>query len=157
MKVFFGIILLIFMLGCTGKKKHYPNETELQKLFQLQTDFKVISSKLVNIDSDKDLETLLVIEEKDIERILILKKNGKDSYTGLYNFPFRNDIHKDLSYSKKLKKWITSKKHHSQVIKRILVESLAGDDFNSLFVEVLQKKVIRFTPIFLLIDRENVF
>ncbi|EMY77307.1 hypothetical protein LEP1GSC060_3108, partial [Leptospira weilii serovar Ranarum str. ICFT] len=137
--------LLVFLfVGCSSKT---PSDSRIVELLFSSVDQKnpdVLLKKVGNLDEDPELESFALVRNGTEEVLGVFKKKGGEwSLLGKFSFSLLNigPLHYDVSKSS----WLpgesdSEKKEAGFVVKRILMEELPGDGFNSLFLEVLSEE-----------------
>ncbi|MBE8363846.1 LIC13341 family surface-exposed protein [Leptospira borgpetersenii] len=137
------ILFIIFLsVGCSSKM---PSDSKIVELLFPSADQKnpdVLLKKVGNLDEDQELESFSLVRNGTEEVLGIFKKKeGEWFLLGKFSFSLLNigPLHYDPSKFS----WLPSdsgKKEVGFVVKRILMEELPGDGFNSLFLEVLSEE-----------------
>ncbi|WP_167731725.1 LIC13341 family surface-exposed protein [Leptospira stimsonii] len=140
------ILILIFVaVSCSSKT---PSDSRIVELLLSPSEQKnpdVALKKVGNLDEDPDLESFALVRNGTEEVLGIFKKkSGEWSLIGKFSFSLLNigPLHYDASKSS----WLPGEGENPQtkeagfVVKRILMEELPGDGFNSLFLEVLSEE-----------------
>ncbi|EQA82433.1 putative lipoprotein [Leptospira alstonii serovar Pingchang str. 80-412] len=143
--LFLAHALLVFLsVGCSSK---IPSDSRIVELLFSSADKKnpdVLLKKVGNLDEDPELESFALVRNGTEEVLGVFKKQGGEwSLLGKFSFSLLNigPLHYDVSKSS----WLpgesdSEKKEAGFVVKRILMEELPGDGFNSLFLEVLSEE-----------------
>ncbi|MDV6236075.1 hypothetical protein CH379_010620 [Leptospira ellisii] len=146
----FRKIVLLFILsgigaGCASKT---PSDSKIVELLFSAEERKnpdVILKKAGNLDEDPELESFALVRNGTDEVLgTFQKKDGEWVLDGKVSFSLLNigPLHYDPSKSS----WIPGESETSRskeagyVVKRILMEELPGDGFNTLFLEVLSEE-----------------
>ncbi|EMN45660.1 LIC13341 family surface-exposed protein [Leptospira weilii] len=142
---FLGQVLIIFLfLGCSPKM---PSDSRIVELLFSSADRKnpnVLLKKAGNLDEDQELESFSLVRNGTEEVLGIFKKKeGEWFLLGKFSFSLLNIG--PLRYDSSKSSWLSGesdsgKKESGFVVKRILMEELPGDGFNSLFLEVLSEE-----------------
>ncbi len=141
------ILFLFFILGflavCNSKT---PSDSKIISLTIPSAEEKspdVILKKVGNLDEDPALESFALVRN-GTEEILAVFKQEKGEWTLKFKLPFSLLNIGPLVYDPKLSSWKPGEdeknKEAGYVVKRILMEELPGEDFNSLFLEVLSEE-----------------
>jgi len=138
------LILSSFILNCS-KPRLGPSDNEILKSVLAENEKKspkVISTKSVNLDEDKEFESIALVRNGTEEILCVFKKEGeiwklnfKKNFSLLNSGPFEYDTAQ--------KSWKASKNEKDSegfIVKRILVGELPGDSFNSIFLEILSEE-----------------
>ncbi|PJZ71571.1 hypothetical protein CH373_01335 [Leptospira perolatii] len=138
------LLLLPFLFGCNTKT---PSDSNIISLVIDSTQEKnpdVILKKVGNLDEDPDLECFALVRNGTEEILSVLKKekNGDWKLVSKNTFSLLNIG--PLAYNPKTSSWQADdskpQKEAGYIVKRILMEELPGDEFNSLFLEVLSEE-----------------
>ncbi|AXR67735.1 LIC13341 family surface-exposed protein [Leptospira mayottensis] len=137
------ILLIIFLsVGCSSKT---PSDSRIVELLFSSADQKnpnVLLKKVGNLDEDQELESFSLVRNGTEEVLGIFKKKEGEWFL-LRKFSFSLLNIGPLHYDSSKSSWLPSdsgKKEAGFVVKRILMEELPGDGFNSLFLEVLSEE-----------------
>ncbi|EKO76950.1 MULTISPECIES: LIC13341 family surface-exposed protein [Leptospira] len=137
------IPFVIFLsVGCSSKT---PSDSRIVELLFSSADQKnpnVLLKKAGNLDEDQELESFSLVRNGTEEVLGIFKKKGGEWFLlGKFSFSLLNIG--PLYYDSSKSSWLpgeSEKKESGFVVKRILMEELPGDGFNSLFLEVLSEE-----------------
>ncbi|RHX96291.1 hypothetical protein DLM76_04900 [Leptospira yasudae] len=143
-KILFSLIVLALAVGCSSKT---PSDSQIVDLLLPTGDRKnpdVVLKKVGNLDEDPELESFALVRNGTEEVLGVFKKKGGEwSLLGKFSFSLLNigPLHYDASKSS----WLPGEgdvqtREASYVVKRILMDELPGDGFNSLFLEVLSEE-----------------
>ncbi|MCG6169587.1 hypothetical protein LFX25_17235 [Leptospira sp. FAT2] len=143
-KILFGLIALVLAVGCSAKT---PSDSQILDLLLPAGDRKnpdVVLKKVGNLDEDPELESFALVRNGTEEVLGVFKRKGGEwSLLGKFSFALLNigPLHYDASKSA----WLpgegdTQTREAGYVVKRILMDELPGDGFNSLFLEVLSEE-----------------
>lgn len=147
-----GILVLIFsaplVLGYC-KQADAPSASEVaQALYGAETEktVRILGSKVANLDEEPDLESIVLSQSGQAEAVSVYKKiNGSwiFQWKQEFNLLSLGESHYDL----KALKWQPGKLQGKEkktlegdCIRRIVIDELAGDTFNSIFLEVLSEE-----------------
>ncbi|MGJ4752902.1 LIC13341 family surface-exposed protein [Leptospira kmetyi] len=144
LKILFSLIVLLLSVGCSSKT---PSDSQIVELLFSAADKKnpdVLLKKVGNLDEDPELESFALVRNGTEEVLGVFKKKGGEwSLLGKFSFSLLNigPLHYDASKSA----WLPGEsdkqtKEAGYVVKRILMEELPGDGFNTLFLEVLSEE-----------------
>jgi hypothetical protein len=144
---FLLLISLVLTQGC--KQSDSPTSDEVAKaLFGPDSDktVKILGTKVINLDEEADLESIVLSRSGQSESISVYKKlegNWKFQWKQEFNLLSLGDMYYDLSK----KSWIPGviqgkekKVLEGDCIRRIVLADMPGDNFNSVFVEVLSEE-----------------
>ncbi|TGK30104.1 hypothetical protein EHQ05_03855 [Leptospira yasudae] len=143
-KILFSLIVLALAVGCSSKT---PSDSQIVDLLLPTGDRKnpdVVLKKVGNLDEDPELESFALVRNGTEEVLGVFKKKGGEwSLLGKFSFSLLNigPLHYDASKSS----WLpgdgdAQTREAGYVVKRILMDELPGDGFNSLFLEVLSEE-----------------
>ncbi|RHX81171.1 LIC13341 family surface-exposed protein [Leptospira yasudae] len=143
-KILFSLIVLALAVGCSSKT---PSDSQIVDLLLPTGDRKnpdVVLKKVGNLDEDPELESFALVRNGTEEVLGVFKKKGGEwSLLGKFSFSLLNigPLHYDASKSS----WLPGEgdvqtREAGYVVKRILMDELPGDGFNSLFLEVLSEE-----------------
>ncbi|WP_243394678.1 LIC13341 family surface-exposed protein [Leptospira adleri] len=144
-KILQVLILIFIAVSCSSKT---PSDSRIVELLLSPSDQKnpdVVLKKVGNLDEDQDLESFALVRNGTEEVLGVFKKkNGEWSLINKFSFSLLNigPLHYEASKSS----WLPGEGENPQtkeagfVVKRILMEELPGDGFNSLFLEVLSEE-----------------
>ncbi|MFA4795970.1 LIC13341 family surface-exposed protein [Leptospira kirschneri] len=139
----FVLIQTLFVV-CSSKT---PSDSKIIELLFSANEKKnpdVLLKKAGNLDEDPELESFSLVRNGTEEVLGIFKKQkGEWHLLGKFSFSLLNigPLHYDVSKSS----WLpgepdSQKKEAGFIVKRILMDELPGDGFNSLFLEVLSEE-----------------
>ncbi|TGL92159.1 hypothetical protein EHQ76_20370 [Leptospira barantonii] len=146
LKILFSLIVLLLSVGCSSKT---PSDSQIVELLFSAADKKnpdVLLKKVGNLDEDPELESFALVRNGTEEVLGVFKKKGGEwSLLGKFSFSLLNigPLHYDVGKSSWLPGEAESDKQTKEagyVVKRILMEELPGDGFNTLFLEVLSEE-----------------
>lgn len=133
----------IFFVACSSKT---PSDSKVVSSVLSAAEEKnpdVILKRLGNLDEDPDLECFALLRNGTEEILAVFKKEGGE-WVLKYKLPFGLLNIGPMYYDSKANSWKPGEESKSKeagfVVKRILMEELPGDDFNSLFLEVLSEE-----------------
>lgn len=142
----FLIFVLIQTLFVVCSSKIPPDSKIIELLFSAdeKKNPDVLLKKAGNLDEDPELESFSLVRNGTEEVLGIFKKQkGEWHLLGKFSFSLLNigPLHYDVSKSS----WLpgepdSQKKEAGFIVKRILMDELPGDGFNSLFLEVLSEE-----------------
>ncbi|TGK08514.1 hypothetical protein EHO58_07935 [Leptospira selangorensis] len=144
---FFRVLILfsaiILLLACNSKT---PSDSKIISLTIPESEEKspdVVLKKLGNLDEDPDLEVFSLVRNGTEEILAVFKKqNGEWTLKSKIGFNLLNIG--PFAYDPKASTWKPGEDENAKesgfVVKRILMEELPGDSFNSLFLEVLSEE-----------------
>ncbi|TGL34510.1 hypothetical protein EHQ52_08365 [Leptospira koniambonensis] len=144
---FFRVLILfsvfILLIACNSKT---PSDSKIISLTIPESEEKspdVVLKKLGNLDEDPDLEVFSLVRNGTEEILAVFKKqNGEWALQSKIGFNLLNIG--PFIHDPKTSSWKAGEdenaKESGYVIKRILMEELPGDSFNSLFLEVLSEE-----------------
>lgn len=126
-----------------------PSASEVAKaLYGPETEIsvRILGSKVANLDEEPDLESIVLSQSGQSEAVSVYKK-----IDGNWAFQWKQEFHLlslgETYYDLKSLKWqpgkLTGKEKKTfegDCIRRIVIEELAGDSFNSIFIEVLSEE-----------------
>jgi hypothetical protein len=145
----FGMLLAIFGLWQSSsfcKQSDAPSASEVAKaLYGMETEktVRILGSKVINLDEEPDLESIVLSQSGQSEAISVYKKLG-----GNWTFQWKQEFNLlslgESYYDLKKRSWESGsaqgkekKTLEGDCIRRIVLSELAGDSFNSVFIEVL--------------------
>lgn len=138
------ILLQALFVACSSKTP--PDSKIIELLFSAdeKKNPDVLFKKVGNLDDDPELESFSLVRNGTEEVLGIFKKQKGEWYLlGKFSFSLLNigPLHYDVSKSS----WLpgesdSQKKEAGFIVKRILMDELPGDRFNSLFLEVLSEE-----------------
>ncbi|MFB5650869.1 hypothetical protein ACE5IS_09510 [Leptospira wolffii] len=142
-RVVFFLLAFGLLVACDSKT---PSDSKIISLTIPPTEEKspdVILKKLGNLDEDPALEVFALVRNGTEEILAVFKKeNGEWALKNKINFGLLNIG--PFAYDPKASAWKPGEDEKSKeagyVVKRILMEELPGEDFNSLFLEVLSEE-----------------
>ncbi|MBM9576634.1 hypothetical protein JWG45_05640 [Leptospira sp. 201903070] len=138
-------MLIFIAVSCSSKT---PSDSRIVELSLSPSDQKnpdVVLKKVGNLDEDPDLESFALVRNGTEEVLGVFKKkNGEWTLINKFSFSLLNigPLHYDASKNS----WLPGDGENPQtkeagfVVKRIIMEELPGDGFNSLFLEVLSEE-----------------
>ncbi|EQA43849.1 putative lipoprotein [Leptospira broomii serovar Hurstbridge str. 5399] len=136
-------ILFAFLSSCNSKT---PSDSKIisQVLSGGEEKHpKVVLKKVGNLDDDPELESFAIVRN-GTEEILAIFKKDKDEWRLIFKLPFSLLNIGPMHYESKGSSWKPGEdekaKEPGYIIKRILMEELPGDEFNSLFLEILSEE-----------------
>jgi len=137
------IFLLTFLLSCSTKNAPGDKET-FQKLFSdaERKNPSIVLTKSVNLDETPDLEAILLVRNGTEEVLSVFKRAGS-GWELVFKKSFNLLNIGPIDYSKEKKKWEVSqsqKDKEGYIVKKILLGELPGDNFNSIFAEILSEE-----------------
>ncbi|EMF44051.1 hypothetical protein LEP1GSC148_2802 [Leptospira interrogans serovar Canicola str. LT1962] len=137
-------MLQALFVACSSKTP--PDSKIIELLFSAdeKKNPDVLFKKVGNLDDDPELESFSLVRNGTEEVLGIFKKQKGEWYLlGKFSFSLLNigPLHYDVSKSS----WLpgesdSQKKEAGFIVKRILMDELPGDRFNSLFLEVLSEE-----------------
>ncbi|MBE7412450.1 MAG: hypothetical protein HS129_10405 [Leptospiraceae bacterium] len=136
---------LLFNFSNCSKSRPGPKDSEILQLVLSENERKspkIISVKSVNLDEDKELEIISLIRN-GTEEILCIFKNEDKKWKLNYKKNFSLLNAGPFEYEKEKKTWVPSKNDkegEGYIVKKILIEELPGDSFNSIFLEILSEE-----------------
>ncbi|TGN11056.1 LIC13341 family surface-exposed protein [Leptospira ilyithenensis] len=145
-----GILLLLslfLLLHCQGSEVP-SDDLVTRSLYGENTEqvVRVIGAKVINLDENPDLEAIVLSQSGQTEAISAYKKEGrtwkflwKQEFNQLTLGSFYYDL-KKLSWESGTIPGREKKILEGDCIRRVVLAELAGDSFNSVFVEVLSEE-----------------
>ncbi len=143
----FGLFSLLITMGCGDS--HLPPDTLLKSSIlgnDSEAKLRILGNKQINLDEDPDLETLVLSQSKQSETLAAFSKR-KGEWTFLWKITFNMQTLGDYYYDGKSLNWVAGTAPGSEksamegdCIKRIVLAELPGDQFNSVFVEILSEE-----------------
>ncbi|XDD50123.1 hypothetical protein AB3N59_17450 [Leptospira sp. WS92.C1] len=145
LKILSIVFIVWITAGCSSKT---PSDSQIIELLFSSSEKKnpdVLLKKVGNLDEDPELESFSLVRNGTEEVLAVFKKvGGKWTLIGKFSFSLLNigPLYYDASKSS----WLPGDGQNPQtkeagfVVKRILMEELPGDGFNSLFLEVLSEE-----------------
>lgn len=146
--MFYRYLLLLFIFTiffqCNKSKKEIVEpEIVLKVLGQNSSNqTKIVFKKNINLDEDPDLESVYILRNVNEEVLAVFKtKNNEKILQFKILFTLLNMG--PLEYDAKSKKWIASSVQSSDgayIFKKVEFHELPGDNFYSIFLEVLSEE-----------------
>lgn len=142
-----GIILLaslaISLIGCSPKDR--PSDTLIMESVlkdEKQASPKIISHRKINLDEEPDLESLVLLRNGTTEILASFKFKGEE-WVHLNSLKFSLMNIGPFAYSVQDKKWVATQKpekNEGYIVKKIIAQELPGDNFNSIFIEIMSEE-----------------
>lgn len=148
----FGYLVMILtslLIVEKCKQSDAPSSSEVaQALYgpETQKTVRVLGTKVANLDEEPDLESIVLSQSGQAEAISVYKKvngNWAIQWKAEFNLLSLGESYYDL----KSLKWQSGKiqgkekkELEGDCIRRIVIAELAGDSFNSIFMEVLSEE-----------------
>ncbi|TGK07287.1 hypothetical protein EHO59_04040 [Leptospira semungkisensis] len=143
LKVFISVLFIGILTACNSKT---PSDSKIISLTIPPSEEKspdVVLKKLGNLDEDPALESFALVRN-GTEEILAVFKKKDDEWALQSKIQFNLLNIGPFHYDNKSSSWKPGEDEKSEkagyVVKRILMEELPGDSFNSLFLEVLSEE-----------------
>ncbi|MCC5813375.1 MAG: hypothetical protein JJT78_01345 [Leptospira sp.] len=139
----FAITIVIVLTNCTPKdrpKDSFVLEKALEGEKIAQPD--IVLTKKINLDEEPDLEVLYLVRNANSEILIAFKKKG-DSWETLWMKKYSLLNLGPLAHSLQENKWVAvqePEKKEGYIVKKILLEELPGDNFNSVFIEMMSEE-----------------
>jgi hypothetical protein len=139
----FAITFVIVLTNCTPKDR--PKDSlVLEKALEgekiAQPD--IVLTKKINLDEEPDLEVLYLVRNANSEILIAFKQKG-DSWETLWMKKYSLLNLGPLAHSLQENKWVAvqePEKKEGYIVKKILLEELPGDNFNSVFIEMMSEE-----------------
>ncbi|WCL49724.1 hypothetical protein [Leptospira sp. GIMC2001] len=147
---FFFIISIFFIANCTPKDR--PNDSfVIEAVLAGARSFspEILSSRKINLNPSPELEVLYLIRN-GTEEIIAVFEESKDNKESSWRLSWKKSFSLmnagPMAYDKSKGKWIPASgsdldsSSPGYIIRKILAEELAGDNFNSIFLEVMSEE-----------------
>lgn len=145
------IVTLLFSLvsfvSCS--QKELPSDAEIRAAIYGKDGgqpVRVLGQKQINLDETPEMETLVLFQSGTSEVLAAFRKEGS-SWTFLWKLEFFLQNLGAIFYDSKLKSWVPGSAPGKEKVtfagdclQRIVVAELPGDNFNSVFIEVLSEE-----------------
>ncbi|TGN20411.1 LIC13341 family surface-exposed protein [Leptospira idonii] len=143
------ILILLSFLFQQCKASEAPDAAQVaQSLYGDNTEktVRILGSKVINLDEDPELESIVLSQSGQSEAVSVYKKQGSG-----WKFLWKQEFHQlslgSFFYDLKKRSWepgtIPGKEKkilEGDCIRRIVLAELPGDNFNSVFMEVLSEE-----------------
>ena len=143
----FLFLMIPFLTNCN--KSEAPSADEVAKALygeNTEKSARIIGSRLINLDEEPDFESLVLSQSGQSEAISVYKK-----ISGQWKFLWKQEFNLlslgDSFYDLKNLSWVAGKLPGKEkkimegdCIRRVVLAELAGDSFNSVFIEVLSEE-----------------
>lgn len=143
----FAVFFFLSFSFCS--QKEHPSEKEIRVSVYGKEEgdpIRILGQKQINLDETQEMETLVLFQSGQSEVLSAFRKEGS-SWTFLWKLEF---FLKDLGpmyYDGKQNKWLAGSVSGKEkptfagdCLRRIVVAELPGDNFNSVFIEVLSEE-----------------
>ncbi len=143
-------VFILLAIGTTDcKQSDAPSSSQVaEALYGTGTEksVRILGSKVANLDEEADLESIVLSQSGQSEAISVYKK-----ISGNWVFQWKQEYHLlslgETYYDLKTLRWLPGKLQGKEkkllegdCIRRIVIGELAGDPFNSIFLEVLSEE-----------------
>ncbi|EOQ89116.1 hypothetical protein LEP1GSC202_1238 [Leptospira yanagawae serovar Saopaulo str. Sao Paulo = ATCC 700523] len=147
----FLLIFILFLLGFfpSCSQKEHPSEKEIRVFVYGREDgepIRILGQKQINLDESPEMETLVLFQSGQSEVLSAFRKEGS-SWTFLWKLEFFLKNLGPMYYDGKQNKWsagsisgIEKTTFAGDCLRRIVLAELPGDNFNSVFIEVLSEE-----------------
>lgn len=141
------LFTLVFLGSCS--QKEHPSDSEIRQAVYGNDNgqpVRVLGQKQINLDENPAMETLVLFQSGTSEVLAAFRKDGS-SWTYLWKLKFFLQNLGPMYYDAKLNSWVPGSAPGKEKVtfagdclRRIVVAELPGDNFNSVFVEVLAEE-----------------
>ncbi|TGK80437.1 hypothetical protein EHQ31_17635 [Leptospira montravelensis] len=141
------LFTFVFLGSCS--QKEHPSDSEIRQAVYGNDNgqpVRVLSQKQINLDESPEMETLVLFQSGTSEVLTAFRKDGS-SWTYLWKLEFFLQNLGPMYYDAKLNSWVPGSAPGKEKVtfagdclRRIVVAELPGDNFNSVFVEVLAEE-----------------
>ncbi|TGM01925.1 LIC13341 family surface-exposed protein [Leptospira jelokensis] len=150
----YRIIFLIFTLFLFGfypscSQKEHPSEKEIRVFVYGKEEgdpIRILGQKQINLDESPEMETLVLFQSGQSEVLSAFRKEGS-SWAFLWKLEFFQKNLGPMHYDGKQNAWIPGSVAGAEkltfsgdCLRRVVLAELPGDNFNSVFVEVLSEE-----------------
>ncbi|XDD54351.1 hypothetical protein AB3N62_00645 [Leptospira sp. WS4.C2] len=144
---FTATFFLFLALSCS--QKELPSDAEIREAVYGKEGgqtIRVLGQKQINLDETPEMETLVLFQSGTSEVLAAFRKEGS-SWSFLWKLEYFLQNLGPMFYDAKLKSWVSGSAPGKEKVtfagdclRRILVAELPGDNFNSVFIEVLAEE-----------------
>ncbi|EMY71410.1 LIC13341 family surface-exposed protein [Leptospira vanthielii] len=144
---FTATFFLFLALFCS--QKELPSDAEIREAVYGKDAgqvVRVLGQKQINLDETPEMETLVLFQSGTSEVLAAFRKEGS-SWTFLWKLEYFLQNLGPMFYDAKLKSWVSGSAPGKEKVtfagdclRRIVVAELPGDNFNSVFIEVLAEE-----------------
>ncbi|MCG6151124.1 LIC13341 family surface-exposed protein [Leptospira bandrabouensis] len=141
------LFAFVFCVSCS--QKEHPSDSEIRQAVYGNDNgqpVRVLGQKQINLDETPEMETLVLFQSGTSEVLAAFRKNGS-SWEYLWKLEFFLQNLGPMYYDAKLNSWVPGSAQGKEKVtfagdclRRIVVAELPGDNFNSVFVEVLAEE-----------------
>lgn len=141
------LFAFVFCVSCS--QKEHPSDSEIRQAVYGNDNgqpVRVLGQKQINLDETPEMETLVLFQSGTSEVLAAFRKDGS-SWDYLWKLEFFLQNLGPMYYDAKLNSWVPGSAQGKEKVtfagdclRRIVVAELPGDNFNSVFVEVLAEE-----------------
>lgn len=141
------LFAFVFCVSCS--QKEHPSDSEIRQAVYGNDNgqpVRVLGQKQINLDQTPEMETLVLFQSGTSEVLAAFRKDGS-SWDYLWKLEFFLQNLGPMYYDAKLNSWVPGSAQGKEKVtfagdclRRIVVAELPGDNFNSVFVEVLAEE-----------------
>lgn len=141
------LFALVSFVSCS--QKELPSDLEIREAVYGKDSgqsVRVLGQKQINLDESPEMETLVLFQSGTSEVLAAFRKEGT-SWTFLWKLEYFLQNLGPMFYDAKLNSWVSGSAPGKEkstfagdCLRRIVVAELPGDNFNSVFIEVLAEE-----------------
>lgn len=140
-----AIVPLILALQSCSPKDRPSNSIAIDAVLegQVRKSPEVVYSRKINLDAMPDFEVVYLIRNGSEEILSVFKNEPEKGWICIWKKSFSLLNVGPIDYDQTQNKWIPSKDSNSNdgyIVKNLLAVELAGDNFNSLFFELMSEE-----------------
>ncbi|MBM9548332.1 hypothetical protein JWG40_14995 [Leptospira sp. 201903074] len=145
--LFTATFFLFLAMFCSPKE--LPSDAEIRAAVygkDAGQAVRVLGQKQINLDETPEMETLVLFQSGTSEVLAAFRRDGS-SWTFLWKLEYFLQNLGPMFYDGKLKSWVSGSAPGKEKVtfagdclRRIVVAELPGDNFNSVFIEVLAEE-----------------